>query len=180
VATQAYFYLTLIVCLAINHGPEAQLDGISFYGVYHGTLALVVVGFAVAGAGLWRGAALLRDTDAPLALRGGMRFVAGGLGLLLVTPFNRGPWFNWSHMTVGVAIALTQAAMTLRLVTRRRTVGVRGGVAVQLGGGLVAAASLPDWHFAYLLTGELIYQLGFGWCLIEWTYALRARSVDGA
>src|ERR1700686_4887194 len=39
----------------------------------------------------------------------------------------------------------------------------------------VAAASLPDWHFVYLLQGEIVFQNGFAWCLIERTYALTDR-----
>jgi hypothetical protein len=39
----------------------------------------------------------------------------------------------------------------------------------------MAAASLPDWHFNYLGPGETIFEIGFSWCLVEWTYALYAR-----
>jgi hypothetical protein len=81
---------------------------------------------------------------------------------------------NWSHMTTGVTIALTQLAITVLLLAKRRTARSVLGFAVQLGGGILAAASLPDWHFTYLLQGETIYYVGFGWCLIEWTYALHA------
>jgi len=48
-------------------------------------------------------------------------------------------------------------------------------LAVLLLGGAPAAASLPDWNFSYLLHGEVIYQPGFGWCLVEWTHALYGR-----
>lgn len=176
--TQAFFFLTLVVCLAINHGPAAQLDGISFYGVYHGTIEIIVAGFAVAAAGLWRAAEFFAETGAPLITQRAMRFVAIGLFGLLVTPFNHGGFLNWSHMTLGVAIALTQGAMTIYLTTQRRSFGVGCGLAIQLAGGVLSAASLPNWHFPYLLQGEMIYQIGFGWCLIEWTYALRERYVD--
>jgi hypothetical protein len=175
--TQAFFYLTLFVCVAINHGPAAQTDGISFYGVYHSTILILVAGFAVSATGLWRAAALFAETDAPILIRRAMRVVAVGLVALLVTPFNRGAWLNWTHMGVGVAIALVQASITLVLMSEHRSTGVLVGFAVQLAGGLLAAASLPDWHFPYLLQGETLYQIGFGWCLVEWTWALRARQV---
>ena len=44
-------------------------------------------------------------------------------------------------------------------------------------GGAMATASLADWSFSYLLQGEVIFQLGFGWCLIERTHALYGRRV---
>ena len=178
--TQASFFLSLMICLSIDHGAVAQTDGISFYGVYHRTIAILVVGFAVAAAGLWRSALYLADTDAPPLLLQGLRWVAIGLFALLITPFNRGAFLNWTHMTVGVAVALLQLAIASLLLTRRQSMGSIGGYSIQLAGGLLAAASLPDWHFPYLLQGETIYQIGFGWCLVEWTRALNARRLAAA
>ena len=101
-----------------------------------------------------------------------MRLVAVGLFALLITPFNRGAFLNWSHMTIGVSIALLQMSVALSLVARVPSPRSSGGLVVLLLGGALAAASLPDWNFSYLLQGEVIYQLGFGWCLVEWTHAL--------
>jgi hypothetical protein len=68
--------------------------------------------------------------------------------------------------------ALWQLAITLRLLRVRRTMRSVAGFTLQLVGGLAAAASLPNWNFAHLLLGEIVYQVGFSWCLIEWTYTL--------
>ena len=176
--TQAFFFLSLLICLSINHGRTAQTDGISFYGVYHGTAAILVMGFAASAAGLWRAASYFAEVNAPRLASQGLRVVALGLIALLATPYNRGTFLNWTHMTVGVVVALLQLALSLRLLTRRQTLGSIVGFTIQLAGGLIAAASLPNWNFPYLLQGETIYQIGFGWCLIEWTHALGARRSD--
>jgi hypothetical protein len=173
--TQATFFLVLVICIAVRHDSVVQTDGISFYGVYHVTLPLLFLGFGVAAAGLWRSAALLSSTDVPPVTQWGLRAVALGLFVLLATPYNHGTFLNWAHMSAGVALAVLQLAISTALISRWRTPGSVVGIGVQLFGGVLAAASLPDWHFPYLLQGETIYQIGFGWCLIEWTNALRAR-----
>ena len=48
---------------------------------------------------------------------------------------------------------------------------------VQLAGGLLCAASLPDWHFAYLLPGEIIFQIGFAGSLLVGIRALSEPDV---
>jgi hypothetical protein len=79
----------------------------------------------------------------------GLRIIAFGLLLLLITPFNKGAFHNWTHMTIGVITAFA--------------------------GGALAATSLPDWNLAHLLQGEIVHEIGFRWCLIGWTYALSDR-----
>jgi hypothetical protein len=71
--------------------------------------------------------------------------------------------------------AILQLEIALQLVRESRSFRTVLGLAVPLAGGGIAAASLPDWHFEYLLQGEIIFQVGFSWCLIEWTYALAER-----
>jgi hypothetical protein len=105
----------------------------------------------------------------------GLRFLALGLILLLLTPYNKGTFFNWAHMSVGVVTALVQLAIATQLMVRYRSWQAVSAFYVQLFGGVWAGASLPDWRFSYLLVGELIFELGFSWTLIEWTYALYSR-----
>jgi hypothetical protein len=174
-ATQLVFFTTLVVCVLINHSTIAKNDGISFYGVYYKTVELLVFGFVVSVIGLWRTSTYFATTDAPRITVVGLRVVAVGLLGLLATPYNRGTFFNWTHMSIGVAMALVQLAMSLRLLLSARTPRTVAGFALQLAGGLMAAASLPDWHFNYLGPGETIFEIGFSWCLVEWTYALYAR-----
>ena len=47
---------------------------------------------------------------------------------------------------------------------------------LQLAGGIVAAVSLPDWGFNHMLDGEMVFELGFAWCLILWTYVAPAKK----
>ncbi len=98
--------------------------------------------------------------------------VALSLALLFVTPYNRGTVLNWAHMAVGVLGALAQLGISLRLVSRRPLARVAAEFVVQLAGGLVAATSLPNANCPHLLLGEIVYEVGFAWCLLEWTFAL--------
>jgi hypothetical protein len=174
-ATQLFFFATLLLCLLIVHSEVVENDGISFFGVYHGTIEILTVGFCVAAWGLWRTSSQLRSVDAPPLVVVGMRVVAISLFVLLITPFNKGTFLNWAHMITGVAMALVELAISILLLMRYRSAASIGAFSVALGGGLLAAASLPDWSFAYLFQGEVIFEIGFAWCLLEWT---RVFEVD--
>jgi hypothetical protein len=45
------FFAALAWCLILNHGPTAENDRISFYGVCHETVALLIGGYAAAFVG---------------------------------------------------------------------------------------------------------------------------------
>lgn len=145
--TQGVFFFTLLICLLLIRSSVAENDGIPFYGVDARTLPFLLMGFVVASFGLWR------------------------------TAIHFSTFMNWALMSTGVALAIIQAAIAVLLLSRRFTSRSAFGAGPQLLGGLIAAASLPDWHFRYLLQGEILYEMGFGWCLIEWTYALHSRPL---
>ena len=173
--TQSIFFFTLAWCLVLNHSATAENDGISFYGVYHETIPLLVVGYAVAFVGLWRTSTHFRVAGVPTLTWVGLRAIALLLFVLLATPYNRGAFLNWTHMIAGVVGAVFELEVALQLVRESRSARTVLGLVVLLAGGVIAAASLPDWHFEYLLQGEIVFQAGFAWCLIEWTYALAER-----
>jgi hypothetical protein len=169
-ASQAFFFLAVVMCAFINHSLEAETNGISFYGVYHRTIAIIVLGYCAASYGLWRTSAYFaRAGISHLTVRG-MRVVSLGLIALLLTPYNKGTFFNWAHMSVGVVMALIELAIAIQLMVAYRSWQAVSAFIVQLSGGVWAAASLP-----YLLQGEFIFEVGFSWCLLEWTYALYSR-----
>jgi len=173
--TQLLFFFALAWCLILNHGPTAENDGISFYGVYHETVPLLIGGYAAAFVGLWRTSTHFKDSGVSTLTWIGLRVVALLLLVLLATPFNRGATLDWTHMAAGILGSVLELEVALQLVRESRSLRTVLGLAVLLLGGGVAAASLPDWHFAYLLQGEIVFQIGFAWCLIEWTYALTER-----
>ncbi len=180
-ATQAIFFTLLAWCVAIDHSATAQTDGISFYGVYHRTIVLLALAFVAAAWGLWRAAGDYASLSAPAFTVYGVRVVALGLFVVIATPFNQGTFLNWTHMTAGVAMALVQAGITITLVRRFSRPASWSAFVVQLFGGLLAAFSLPDWHFPYMLAGEVIYQAGFAVSLLTWMVALPAPlSVQAA
>ena len=170
--TQTIFFLALAWCLILNHSATAENDGISFYGVYHETVALLIGGYVVAFVGLWITSTHFKAAGVPALTCIGLRAIAILLFVLLATLFNRGAFLNWTHMIAGVLGAVFQLEVALQLVRESRSFRTVLGLGVLIVGGVVAAASLPDWHFEYLLQGEIVFQVGFAWCLIEWTYAL--------
>lgn len=174
--TQLFFFTVLVVCLFINHSPTTENDGISFYTVYHLTIPLIVPGFCVGAYGMWRTAMSFESADVPAMAVVGLRVVSAGLVLLLVTPFNKGTLVNWTHMAVGVLTALGELAVCGSLVARVRSRRTLLAFGVTLIGGVLAAASLPDWPFHYLLQSEIVFEIGFSWCLVEWTYALQEHG----
>jgi hypothetical protein len=174
--SQSLFFVALAWCLILNHGPTAENDGISFYGVYHETVPLIVAGYAAAFVGLWRTSVTFRGAGVPALTWAGLRVIAALLLVLLATPFNHGAFLNWTHMAAGITGALLELEVALQLVRESRSLRTVLGLAVLLLGGVISAASLPDWHFTHLLQGEIVFQMGFAWCLIEWTYALADRT----
>ncbi|MDE3007411.1 MAG: hypothetical protein KGJ10_01730 [Acidobacteriota bacterium] len=167
--TQTLFFVLLACCVVSDHSEVAQRDGISFYGVHAPTLALAVVAYVVASVGLWQFAHLLIDATGDRFVGAQLRVVAVVLVVLLITPYNRGALLNWTHMGAGVVGALAQLACAGRLAWRTTTTRSRAALVVMLVGGVVSALSLPNWHFAYLLDGEIILEIGFAWSLWEWT-----------
>jgi hypothetical protein len=173
--TQLLFFFALAWCLILNHSATAENDGISFYGVHHETVALLIGGYAAAFVGLWITSAHFKSAGVPTLTWVCLRAIAVLLFVLLATPYNRGALLNWTHMMAGILGALFQLEVALQLVRESRSFRTVVGLVILVLGGVIAAASLPDWHFEYLLQGEIIFQVGFSWCLIEWTYALADR-----
>jgi hypothetical protein len=175
IVTQVVFFSSVALCLLINHGATAQNDGISFYGVFHSTIEIIAVGYVVAAVGLWRIATYLKLSDVSPFTVLATRLVGIGLIALLLTPYNKGAFFNWSHMIVGVIGALLQFEIALQFIRWSPSSGGIAALTVQLVGGLICAASLPDWHFTYLLQGEIVFQIGFAGSLF---LGIRGLSAD--
>ncbi len=180
VVTQVVFFATVALCVAINHSEMAQNDGISFYGVYHPTIAILCVGYVAASVGLWRIAHYLKRSSLSPVSVVSLRLVALGLFALLLTPYDEGTFLNWSHMSVGVLVALLQLELALQFLRHRPSSRGVSAFSVQLVGGLLCAASLPDWHFAYLLPGEIVFQIGFAGSLFTEIRRLSESSATGA
>lgn len=168
--TQAVLLVCVGLCEVVTQGRGPEVYGISYFGVHAPTVALIAVGYGAAAAGLWRTAASLGELgEAPYFVLG-VRVVAVSLPLELVTPFDRGAFFNWAHMAVGVVMGLTLMVVGTYLAWRqRRTVSGAVAFLVQLAGGVVAAFSLPDWGFDHMLEGEVLFELGFAGLLVPWT-----------
>ena len=105
-----------------------------------------------------------------------LRLVAIGLPLELLTPYNHGAFFNWAHMLIGIVIGVSQMGSSLFLALRQRRRAITLTCLLQLVGGIVAALSLPDWGFDHMLEGEVIFELGYSWSLVLWTFVAPARA----
>lgn len=176
IATQVVFFACVVACVLVDPTKQAEIYGISYYGVHAPTLPLVAIGYGVGALGMWRGAKYLAALDVATFVVVGLRLVAIALPLELFTPFNHGTFFNWTHMLVGIVIGVTQMTTGVLLVWRQPRTTTSVACVGQLIGGLIAAASLPDWGFNHMLEGELVFELGFSWCLVLWTYMSNAKE----
>jgi hypothetical protein len=165
IVSQIGFFACVALCYLIDHGAMPLTDGISFYGVYHDTVGILIVGYLGAAAGLWCLAGYFKSVKVSPFTYVSLRLVALCLFGLLLTPYNRGNFFNWSHMAFGVIGALLQLHVTYYLMRRNLSVASVTATVVEVLGGLICAASLPAWHFDGLLLGEIIFQVGFAWSL---------------
>lgn len=169
IITQALFFVTLAWCVLLVHNYDAENAGISYYGAHHRTVLIAIFGFVAAAIGLWSTSSLFKVGGLESLAWVGLRVVAVMLILLLVTPYNEGAFLNWAHMTIGVVGALVQLAISYLFLRRIGSSALILGFSLQLAGGILGAFSLPDWSFRILLYAEIIFQLGFCWCLLEGT-----------
>jgi hypothetical protein len=167
------FWAAIVACLAVSHSATTEQDGISYFGVHATTLPLIVLGYASVVAGMLVAAQRLPLDGVGRRLALPLRWMPACALLLLLTPFNHGTALNWSHMTVGVALAISQAAVTVWLLVVLSAPGVAAGALLELVGGVVSAISLPGSSFNHLLQGELLFNLGFCVALVV---ALQAAS----
>ena len=133
--TQLLFFFSLAWCLILNHSQTAENDGISFYGVYHQTVPLLIGGYGVAFVGLWRTSTHFKSAGVPTLTWVGLRVIAVLLFVLLATPFNQGAFLDWTHMVAGVLGAIFQLEVALQLVRESRSFRTVLGLAVLLIGG---------------------------------------------
>lgn len=180
VATQVVFFVCVVGCVLVDPSNQAEIYGISYYGVHAPTLPLVAVGYGVGALGMWRTANYLAPLGVSPSVSAGLRIVAWALPLELLTPFNHGSFLNWAHMSIGVVIGVIQMATGAQLVLRQPRPATTFVVVVQLIGGLLAAASLPDWAFNHMLEGEVLFEVGFSWCLVMWTFVAPAKKESWA
>jgi hypothetical protein len=157
-------------------GPRAEANGISFYGVYPPTMALLACGYLMASTGLWLTSKEILRAHSLRVVAYGLRVVSIGLVVLFLSPYNQGAVLDAVHISTGVIGAVVQLIISIVLLRLYASFRLVIGFLIQLGGGIMAAIAMPNWGFGYLLQGEVIYQVGFGWCLIAWTYQV-ARHV---
>jgi hypothetical protein len=170
--TFSIFAVGILWCWLLQHGFNAQSQGISYYGVNHHTIVIAVAMYVGAAIGLWWTSLFFEHARFTPVVWLGLRGVAVMLILLLATPYNQGTFYNWAHMVVGVVGALVQLAIAVSLWQRYPSRAATAAFAVQLLGGLLGALSLPDWRFQILLYAEIIFQIGFGWVVLEWSREL--------
>lgn len=183
VAGSLGFFSSVAACLAITHDATVEHDGISYFSVRSTTLPVIVLGYGSVILGMLVAARRFPDDSLGRRLALPMRCLPVFFVLLLLTPFNKGTALNWSHMTVGVTLALAQGVVTVWLCSVLPAPRVLAAAALELAGGVVSALSLPDTSFNYLLVGELLFNLGFCLCLVAVVHdavAAEPGAVEGS
>ena len=162
----AGFWLAVLVCLVISHSSTTEHDGISYFGVRGDTLPVIVAGYASVSVGMLLAARRLPVDELGRRLALPLRCWPACFVALLITPFDKGAALNWTHMTLGVTLAISQGAVTVWLCSVLFVPRVLVPAALELVGGLVSALSIPDTSFDYLLQGELLFNAAFCACLV--------------
>jgi hypothetical protein len=160
------FFASVAICLAISHSATTEHDGISYFSVRSTTLPVILVGYLCVITGMLAAARRFPEEDLGNRLALPMRCMPVLFVALLCTPFNKGTFLNWTHMTVGVMLAISQGIVTIWLCSVLPAFRVLAAAGLELVGGVVCALSLPGTSFNFLLQGELLFNLGFCLCLI--------------
>lgn len=160
------FFASVAVCLAISHSATTEHDGISYFSVRSTTLPVILLGYLCVITGMLAAVRRLPDEDLGNRLALPMKCMPVLFVALLCTPFNKGTFLNWTHMTVGVTLAMAQGVITVWLCSVLPALRVLAAAGLELVGGIVCALSLPGSSFNFLLQGELLFNLGFCLCLI--------------
>lgn len=160
------FFACVAICLAISHSATTEHDGISYFSVHATTLPVILLGYLLVITGMLAAVRRLPDHELGNRLALPMRCMPILFVALLCTPFNKGTLLNWTHMTVGVALAVAQGVATIWLCSVLPAIRVLAAAGLELVGGVICALSLPDSTFNFLLQGELLFNLGFCLCLI--------------
>ena len=168
--------VTLAACMAISYGKAASTYGVSYYGVHLDTLWILAVGFMTTSYLLYSSARAVDPRDPPAMVSLSLKVLAVGLIALLLTPYTVDTFFNWAHMIIGASIFGLQMAVGAVLAFKVLDDRLGWlGVAVEFGGGVLAALSLPDHMLTYMLQGEIIFQVGFA-ILVNHLFAGQIRS----
>ncbi|MDA8262852.1 MAG: hypothetical protein M0Z47_08475 [Actinomycetota bacterium] len=168
--------VTLAACMAISYGKAASTYGVSYYGVHLDTLWILAVGFMTTSYLLYSSARAVDPRDPPAMVSLSLKVLAVGLIALLLTPYTVDTFFNWTHMIIGASIFGLQMAVGAVLAFKVLDDRLGWlGVAVEFGGGVLAALSLPDHMLTYMLQGEIIFQVGFA-ILVNHLFAGQIRS----
>lgn len=174
------FFASVAVCILIAHDPTVEHDGISYFSVSATTLPVILVGYLSVIAGMLLSARRFPNDELGPRLALPLRCMPVFFVLLLITPFNKGTALNWTHMTVGVTLAVSQGVVTVWLCTVLPATRVLAAAFVELTGGVISALSLPGSSFNYLLEGELVFNVGFCLCLIAVVAAAASAAATKA
>jgi hypothetical protein len=171
------FWASVALCLLISHSATTEHDGLSYFGIRADTLPIIVLGYASVSAGMLLAARRLPLDEIGRRLARPLRCWPACFALLLITPFDAGTAVNWTHMTLGVTLAVSQAVVTIWLCSAFPVPRVLGCAGMVLVGGIVCALSMPGTSFNFLLQGEVLFNAAF--CAVLVTSVAAAAAVWG-
>lgn len=157
--------LVLLACVALCvrlAAPvgEIQTNGLSVYGTRARTVVPYAVGMLAISAACIAAGRYAERAGAGDGLALVLRAMGGLVIGILATPYSWGTLFNWTHMIFGGVLFFGQLALSGWLAIQLRSRLLWALFAIQLGGDLIAFASLPEIVDA-LLFGEVVSQLAF-------------------
>jgi hypothetical protein len=155
----------VLVCIYRAPKPVATTEGLSWFGVTRATVVEYAVTLLVTAALMIRAAAPLAAVPSLRPARIGLVACAAFLPLMLATPYTLNTVLNWTHMTIGSVLFITQLLVSGWLCwARARTPVALTLFAVEFLAGLVCLTSLIDLD-AWMLEAQLVFQVAFTACV---------------
>jgi hypothetical protein len=155
----------VLVCIYRAPKPLDTTDGLSWFGVTRATVVEYGITLLVTAALMLRAAAPLAALPALRLARVGLATCAALLPLMLATPYTLSTFMNWTHMTIGSVLFVVQLLLSSWLWwARARTPAVLGLLVVEFLAGVACFSSLVDLD-AWMLYGQLVFQVGFTACV---------------
>lgn len=155
--------------MLIPHGGNADVYGVSVYGVHLDTLPVYGATYLLCAYFLFRAGNTVSLHRHERLVRVALWGTGAGLTLLLITPFTLDTFFNWTHMVIGAAFfAFDMFVGVVLAASGAPSRWAIVAVGIQLVGGLLSAGSLPNHALTLMIQGEAIFQFGFAAILELW------------
>ena len=174
---QIWLYFWLVIAILVRPSGLVANSGVSYYGIYLGTVVPYSIALLGAAFATWRSASELAE---PNWVTRGLKLMSICLVGIVLTPYSFGVIFDRTHTSLGALLFIVQLVVSGRIAFQ-----LDGRVAnivlwlVELGAGIVSALYVFPSH-GYLIESQIVFQVAFAAILLSSRpLILRPRSFSG-